>query len=148
MGALDFLKEFEGRVLDAASYQLLRRNYELQEENNRQLKEKADRLETEIAALQNRTKELSAQNQQLREKLSRLEEEAHFELHEGIAFKRDGDGQIQPTPYCPNCHVVMSTPGICVYKCQKCDYVVKAKVRADVLATQIKSKNDERERTA
>jgi hypothetical protein len=40
MGALDYLKEFKGKVLDASSYQLLERNYELQEENNKQLKER------------------------------------------------------------------------------------------------------------
>ena len=45
MGTLDFLKEFENRAIDAASYKLLKRNFEMQEENNRLLKEKIELLE-------------------------------------------------------------------------------------------------------
>ena len=40
MGALDFLKDFQGKVVDAATYQLLERNFQMQTERNQLLSEK------------------------------------------------------------------------------------------------------------
>ena len=51
MGTLDFLKGVKDHVIDAATYDLLQRTYELQEENNHQLKEKVAFLEEKIAGL-------------------------------------------------------------------------------------------------
>jgi hypothetical protein len=142
MGALDFLKEFEGRVLDAASYQLLQRNYELQEENNRQLKEKVDRLENDISALQEQVKKLKTENDELKQKLANQTVEEQFVTHEGFAFKRNPDGKYEPTGYCPNCKVVMSNPALRTYQCPKCKYIRRSQMPPDVLAKQLNAKSE------
>jgi hypothetical protein len=142
MGALDFLKEFEGRALDAASYKLLQRNYEMQEENNRLLKDKLESLEGTVAELREQNNKLSVENGRLLETVGQFEEERKYKIHKGIAFKVTEDGHVGPTPYCPNCHLVMSNPGIAVYKCPKCEYIVKSGTMADVLARDLNSQND------
>ncbi len=141
MGALDFLKEFEGRVLDAASYQLLQRNYELQEENNRQLKEKVDRLEKDISALQEQVKKLKTENDGLKREIVDKTVESQFIIYEGFAFKRNPDGKYEPTGYCPNCNVVMSKTSLRTYECPKCKYLRKCEVIPDVLARQLNSES-------
>lgn len=142
MGALDFLKEFEGRVLDAASYQLLQRNYELQEENNNQLKEKVERLESDNAILQKQLDEALEENKELKEKLDNLAKEDQFSIHEGFALKRGEDGKFEPTGYCPNCHSVMSKQGVRSYQCPKCKYFHRCKVIPEVLANQLNAKSE------
>lgn len=140
MGALDYLKELEGRVLDAKSYQLLRRNYELQEENNRLLNEKIKHLENEDSTLRKRNEQLTAENKNLLEKVKESEAREKYKIHMGIAFKANQDGGFEPTPYCPNCSLTMSDAGIGVYKCPKCGYVAKPRIKADVLAQQLNSR--------
>ena len=49
--ALEFLKEFENRAIDAATYKLLERNFQLQEDNNRLYRDKAELLSEENASL-------------------------------------------------------------------------------------------------
>jgi hypothetical protein len=142
MGALDFLKEFEGRVLDAATYQLLQRNYDLQEENNRQLKEKADRLEKDISTLQEEVDRLSTQNVELKQQLAVQTFAEQFITYEGFAFKRNPDGRYEPTGYCPNCKVVMSNPSLRTYQCPKCKYLRRCGTRPDVLAQQLNAKSE------
>jgi len=142
MGALDFLKGFEGRVLDAASYQLLQRNYELQEENNRQLKEKVDRLEEDVSTLQEKVDGLSSENDGLKQQLAGRTLAEHFVTYKGFAFKRNPDGKYEPTGYCPNCRVVMSNPILRTYQCPKCKYVTKCATRPDVLAQQLSAKSE------
>jgi len=142
MGALDFLKEFEGRVLDAASYQLLQRNYELQEENNNQLKEKVGRLESDNAALQKQLDKALEENKELKEKLANLAQEDQFSIHEGFAFKRGQDGKFEPTGYCPNCHSVMAMLSIRVYKFPKCKTPHRTRVNPEVLARQLNAKSE------
>lgn len=141
MGALDFLKAFEGRVLDAASYQLLQRNYELQEENNRQLKEKVDRLEGDVSSLQEKADRLSAENDRLKQQVAGRTLAEQFVTYKGFAFKRDPDGEYDPTGYCPNCKVVMGNPMVRTYQCPKCKYVTKCATRPDVLAQQLNAKS-------
>ncbi len=142
MGALDFLKEFEGRALDAASYKLLQRNYEMQEENNRLLKDKVESLDGTVAELRERNDKLSLENGRLSEIVRQFEEQRKYKNYEGIAFKVNEDGYVEPTPYCPNCHLVMSsTSGVPIYKCPKCRYAVGSKTRADVLARKLNSQN-------
>ena len=142
MGALDFLKEFEGRVLDAASYQLLQRNYELQEENNRQLKEKVDRLENDISAFQEQVKRLETENDGLKGELADKTVERQFVTHEGFAFKRNPDGKYEPTGYCPTCKVVMSNSIRTIYQCPKCGYNKKCHTRPDAIAQQLNAKSE------
>lgn len=125
MGALDFLKEFEGRVLDAASYKKILRNYELQEENNNQLKGKVERLEGENATLRQQVDEVLAENKELQEKLANLVVEDQFVKHQEFAFKRGQDGKFEPTGYCPNCKSVMSQISRRTYECPKCRYFVR-----------------------
>ncbi|MFZ2147407.1 MAG: hypothetical protein WAV28_09310 [Sedimentisphaerales bacterium] len=140
MGALDFLKEFEGRVLDAKSYKLLQRNYEMQEENNRLLKDKLENLECTVDELKEQNNKLSSENKRLLDTVRQFEERRKYKIHEGIAFKVNEDGHIESTPYCPNCHFVMSHQGgIPLYKCPKCEYVIRSNKMADVLASELNS---------
>lgn len=140
MGALDFLKEFEGRVLDAAGYQLLQRNYKLQEENNCQLKEKVKRLEGDNVALRQQVDKVSAKNEELKDKLANFVTEDQFVTHEGFAFKRGENGKFEPTGYCPNCKSVMSH-SLRIYKCPKCAYVFESDVIPRVLADQLNAES-------
>ena len=140
MGALDFLKDFEGRVLDAASYQLLQRNYELQDENNRQLKEKIEWLQNDHATLKKQNETLQAENKELRAKLKDQSVEKQFTIDKGFAFKLNPDGKVDPTGYCPNCHVVMSNMSPQRYQCPKCKYTARCQTRPDVIAQQINAK--------
>ncbi len=142
MGALDFLKEFEGRVLDVASYQLLQRNYELQEENNNQLKEKVGRLESDNATLQKQLDEALDENKELKEKLDNLAKEDNFSINDSLAFKRGQDGKFEPTGYCPNCHSVVSKLGLRVYKCPKCKSPHRTRFTLEVLAQQLNAKSE------
>jgi len=141
MGALDFLKEFEGRVLDAASYQLLQRNYELQEENNNQLKEKVERLESDNVALRQQVDEALKENKKIEEKLANLAKEDQFSIYKGFAFKRGEDGKFEPTGYCPNCYLVMSKATSHSFLCPKCSYVNRCVTPPEVLANQLNAKS-------
>jgi hypothetical protein len=142
MGTLDFLKEFEGRVLDAASYQLLQRNYELQEENNRQLKEKVGWLEKENSALREQANKVLAENDKFKQKLSEQKIEEQFTTYEGFAFKQNTDGKYEPTGYCPNCKVVMSNSIRLIYVCPKCGYNRKCQIKPEYLAKQLNAKSE------
>lgn len=48
MGATDFLKDLKGKVVDAATYQLLERNFRLQSDNNSLLKENNELLQKQL----------------------------------------------------------------------------------------------------
>jgi len=142
MGTLDFLKEFEGRVLDAASYQSLRRNYELQEENNNQLKEKVGHLESDNAALRKQVDEALEENKELKEKLANLAKEDQFSIHDGFALKRGEDGRFDPIGYCPNCHSVMGKAIRRSYLCPKCGYINKCNTIPEVLARDLNTQSE------
>ena len=137
MGALDFLKEFEGRALDAASYQLLQRNYEMQEENNRLLKEKVELLESQVKDLSRRIQDLIDENNDLKQKVSEAAMDDVFENHYGYALKRNPDGNLEETVYCPNCKLVMGNLMGNSYQCSKCKHLTKAKINPGSLARQL-----------
>ena len=137
MGALDYLKEFEGRVLDAKSYQSLRRNFELQEENHQLLNDKIKHLENEVLTLRQQNEHLTTENKDLLDKVNGFEEREKYKINKGIAFKVNQDGGVEPTPYCPNCHLTMSYAGITIYKCPKCGYLAKPNRNASVLAVEL-----------
>lgn len=107
MGTLDFLKAFEGRAIDAVSYKLLQRNFEMQEENNLLLKERCELLQEKVQNLTARVGDLERENIALSKAVAKDE----FGIHEGFAFRRRPDGTFDETPYCPNCHSVMGTVG-------------------------------------
>ena len=143
MGALDFLKEFEGRALDAASYKLLLRNYELQEDNIKQLTVKVERLKVDNAALQQQVAELQAENGNLQEKLANLVMEDQFVKRGEFAFKRGQDGKFESVGYCPTCKVIMSTISRRTYECPKCKYIVRlCRLIPSSLANQLNAKSE------
>jgi len=137
MGALDYLKEFEGRVLDAKSYQSLRRNFELQEENHQLLNDKIKHLEDEVSTLRQRNEQLTAENKDLQGKVEDFEKKEKYKTYKGVTFKVNQDSEVEPIPYCPNCQLAMSDVGTGVFKCPKCGYVARPKIIADVLAREL-----------
>jgi len=139
MGALDFLKEFEGRVIDAKNYKLLKQNFEILEQQNQLLKDKVNFLESQMSKLEEHNMKLEEENRDLREKIDRQSVEEEFEVHDGIAFKRRQDGDFDEIPYCPNCKVIMSdVSGI--YDCPSCDYLRISGKKVDVLARELNIK--------
>jgi hypothetical protein len=144
MGALDFLKEFEGRALDAATYKLLQRNYELQEENNKQLKEKVERLEKDNTVLQKQIDELTTENRELQNKLAECATQNEFVIKGGFAFKIGRDGKFEDTTYCPNCYSVMGYLLDTTYECPKCKYLLNSHFFPEVLAQELNSQQEKK----
>lgn len=143
MGAIDFLKEFEGRVLDAASFQRLKRNYELQEDNNNQLKNKVGRLDSENVTLQDKLDKAIEENKKLQEKLDGFATEDLFVTRGEFAFKRMQDGKFESTPYCPGCKSVMGNISRRNYKCSKCEYIVaRCQVIPQSLVDELNAKSE------
>ena len=139
MGALDYLKEFEGRVLDAKSYQSLRRNFELQEENHQLLNDKIKHLEDEVSKLRQLNEQLTAENKDLLDKVNGFEKREKYKIHKGVAFKVNQDNEVEPLPCCPRCFLAMSDAGIGAFKCPECEYVVQPKILAHILANELTS---------
>ncbi len=136
MGALDFLKEFEGRALDAASYKLLRRNFEMQEENNRLLQEKAQLLQCKIENMESHTQKIEQENKELKNSAV----DTKFKIYEGFAFQRGLDGLFEDHPFCPNCKTIMSNPMHLIYVCSKCNYNHKTRNTPKAFAKQLNEK--------
>lgn len=137
MGTLDILKELEGRVLDAASFKLLERNYELQEENHRQLSTRVETLEREKAELQATIARLSLENAELKETITIESIERQFLNHQGFAFRRLPGGGFEEAGYCPNCRLIMSNTSPRNYQCRKCSYSKRSITNPDVIARQL-----------
>lgn len=133
MGALDFLKDVKGTVIDAATYGLLERNFQLQDDNNRLLKDKIEMLQAQHDRLKIDNERLAAEV----EELQTYAQAANFVIEKGIAFKRRPDGTFELEPYCPNCRVVMSNPGYTNYVCPKCEYHKFTDVLAEKIAKQL-----------
>ena len=140
MGALDFLKEFEGRALDAASYQLLQRNYEMQEENSRLLRDKVQLLESKIKDYSTRLQHLTNENDALRSKVDNLTVEAEYDVFNAIALKRKSDGTFEETAYCPNCKIVMGNLMESTYQCSKCKHLTESNISPREIAKHLSSK--------
>lgn len=137
MGTLDFLKEFEGRAIDAASYKLLQRNFELQESNAGLLKDKVELLEKRLAEAEAELSSLREENRELRSRADSSAREAEFQIAEGIAFLRGPDGKFDPQPYCPSCHTPMSNPMRRKYQCPSCKYMKSSGWVAESLAARL-----------
>ena len=139
MGALDFLKEFENRVIDATTYRLLERNFQMQEDNNRLLKEKAELLHEENVALKAENQTLKTELGILREKIAEATKASEYVIKDGIAFRRKSDGSFEGTPFCPNCHSVMGSGAFKVFDCSKCGHVQEVHTLPEVVARQLSS---------
>jgi len=113
MGAADFLKDLQGKVVDAATYQLLERNFQLQADNNSILRENNELLQKQLD-------EQRSVNDKLREQVADLEAQlaqhkasevtkVEFDEVEGILWKKKPEGGYESKPRCPNCknHPVM-----------------------------------------
>ena len=122
MGIVDVLTGLKNKVLDAATYELLRRNFELLEENNTQLKDKVEFQKEEIAKLKTENLRLIEKWAGLQAELDMLKEEAEFVMYEGLAFKKNAVGGVNSQPYCPKCHDLLSTINNTVFVCKPCDY--------------------------
>lgn len=133
MGTLDFLKGVKGHIIDAATYDLLQRTYELQEENNHQLKE-------QVAFLKEKTDALTKENTSLAdkvEKLSVLVRDDDFTISEGLAFRKGPDGKFAPEAYCPTCFVIMSDPFGPSLICQKCRYETRPNYYPSIIVERL-----------
>lgn len=121
MGALDFLKDIQGKVIDAATYQLLERNFQMQADNNQLLRENNELLQDRIATLQEEITQLNAQIENLRMAGPQASGDGEFTELDGVLFKKT-DGSFSDTPFCPNCKSILSNPSRQIFTCQKCKY--------------------------
>ncbi len=122
MGIVDVLKGLKDKVLDATTYELLRRNFELLEENNQQLKDRVDLLKEEVEKLRAENLNLMMKNAELNAELDMLEEDDEFVMYQGLSFKNNKSGGVDPQPYCPKCHELLSTVDNNIFICKPCEY--------------------------
>ena len=134
MGMLDVLGGLKNKVLDAATYELLRRNFELLEENNAQLKDKVEFQKKEIDKLRSENLRLSGDIGGLAAELDILKAKTTFIVREGVAFRKDIAGKVEPEPYCPKCHEVLSTVDHSIYMCGSCPYTIHLRRRLEEIA--------------
>ncbi len=102
MGTFDFLKELQGKVLDAATYQLLERNFKMQSENNRLLQENNDLLQQRIESLVQEIEQLKDENKRLRQEQLNTNSDLFYEI-EGLIWKKRSEGGYESKPRCPIC---------------------------------------------
>jgi len=126
MGALDFLKDLQGKVVDAATYQLLERNFQMQSNNNRLLTDNNTLLKERVNELVARVAELEKENESLRESIRNSARDESFVEIEGLLWKKDGEGKFESKPRCPLCQqhpaLFRFPPGGSMnWVCPKCD---------------------------
>ncbi len=126
MGMTDILAGLKDRVLDAATYELLKRNFELLEDNNNILKDKVSLLQEERDRYKAETNTLQAQNRELQGKLSGIASEAEYVERAGLLFKKNADGTVQPAAYCPECRKRLTTIDNRIFICPSCKYTMNA----------------------
>ncbi|MDY6987631.1 MAG: hypothetical protein SWQ30_06180 [Thermodesulfobacteriota bacterium] len=124
MGTSDVLSSLKNKVVDAATYDLLRRNFDLLEENNGQLKEQATFLKEQVATQRDRIHQLEAEVTKLKAELDRTKKDGEFRIYKGMAFKKKADGKFSEQPYCPNCHRVMSVVEGFIVTCTPCNHTL------------------------
>ena len=124
MGTSDFLNSLKNKVVDAATYDLLRRNFDLLEENNGQLKEQADFLKEQVATQRARIHQLESEVQSLKAELDRTRQDNEFRIYKGMAFKKKASGKFSEQPYCPHCLRVMGVIEGFVVTCNPCNHTV------------------------
>lgn len=124
MGALDFLKDVQGKVIDATMYQLLERNFQMQSDNNQLLSEKAALLQETVTTQRTRIAELEQENAKLKSSLAGVHQEEEFRIYKGMAFKKKANGKFSEEPYCPHCHRVMGVMEGFIVTCTHCKHTV------------------------
>jgi hypothetical protein len=130
MGTLDYLKAFRDKAIDAATYDLLSRNFELLESNCQLYKDKCELLEGETSVLKTQIKKLQNENIRLQSEVGRSKAQEEFTIREGIAFKKGPDGKYAEEGYCPTCRVLMNSDSRVYSTCPKCKY--KTNLRRDI----------------
>ncbi|MCP4374367.1 MAG: hypothetical protein GY797_40635 [Deltaproteobacteria bacterium] len=124
MGVTDILTGLKDKVLDAATYELLKRNFELLEKNYQYLKDKIEFQKEEIEKLKMENLRLIGQNAGLWAEYDISKSERTFFIRDGIALRKNITGEVNPEPCCPKCHEIMSTVDHKVYMCVSCPYTI------------------------
>lgn len=124
MRTSDFLSSLKDKVVDAATYDLLRRNFDLLEENNGQLKDQAIFLKEQVAKQRDQIQHLETEVKTLKAELDRARQEHNFRIYKGMAFKKKPDGKFSEQPYCPNCHRVMAVVEGFIVTCTPCNHTL------------------------
>ena len=124
MGAADFLKDIQGKVVDAATYQLLERNFELQADHNKLLSDKADLLQKTVDSQTQRITQLEKENEDLRRRVEVSQKEEEFRTYKSMAFKKKANGKYSDEPYCPHCHKLMSVMEGFIVSCRPCHHTI------------------------
>ena len=137
MGMTDILAGLKDRVLDAATYELLKRNFELLEDNNNILKDKVSLLQEERDRYKAENITLQSQNRELNEKLSGISTQTEYIERQGLLFKKSADGTVQPAAYCPECKKRLTTIDNRIYICPSCKYTMNAGSPAAYIASMI-----------
>ncbi|MGO9571954.1 MAG: cell division protein ZapB [Desulfomonilaceae bacterium] len=137
MGITNVLAGLKNKVLDAATYELLRRNFELLEENNQQLKERVGSLKEEVEHLKAESLRLTEQTAGLEAQLDQLKRQDEFVEESGLAFLKNSDGTVRDVACCPECHTRLGTVDERIYVCQKCNYKTRAHSGAYAVASVI-----------
>jgi len=122
MSITDILTGLKNKILDAATYELIRRNFELLEENNSQLKDKIEFQKEEIERLKAENLRLSKKCIGLQAERDILCREDEFVMYQGLAFKKNASGGFDSQPYCPKCHEILSTIDNNIFICTPCKY--------------------------
>ncbi len=124
MGATDFLKNIQGKVVDAATYQFLERNFQLQAEHNNLLSDKADLLQQKLDYQAERITHLEKENETLRRQVEASQKEEEFRTYKSMAFKKKANGKFSDEPYCPHCHKLMSVMEGFIVDCRLCHHTI------------------------
>lgn len=124
MGAADFLINIQGKVVDAATYQLLDRNFQLQAEHNKLLSDKADLLQQNIDFQAQRIAQLEQENKELRRLVEASQRNDEFRTYKSMAFKKKANGKHSDEPYCPHCHKLMSVMEGFIVSCRPCHHTI------------------------
>lgn len=124
MGTLDFLKDVQGKVIDAATYQLLERNFQMQSDNNQLLSEKAVLLQETVATQRTRIAELEKEIAKLKSHLAGVQQKEEFRIYKGMCFKKKANGKFSDEPYCPHCRRVMGVMEGFLVTCSPCKHTV------------------------
>ena len=137
MGIADVLSGLKDKVLDAATYELLRRNFDLLEENNQQLKERLEFFKEEITKLKIEVQRLQEKNTGLQAIASLAESQKEFVEEKGLSFLQNPDGTVKPTAFCPECKCRLTTIDHRIYRCRKCKYTINPRNSAEIIADNI-----------
>ena len=137
MGITDILIGLKDKVLDAATYELLKRNFELLEENYQQLKDKVEFQKEEIERLKAENLHLIEQKAGLYAELDMSKAERTFFTQDGLVFRKGITGEVEPEPYCPKCHEIMSTFDHIIYMCVSCPYTISLKRKLSEIVAEL-----------